>query len=294
MEQHQSNVYLCCVIITQQKMEKDKETRLKAAQSVMLGAICGDIIGSAYEFHPQKDVNLPLFTPYDKFTDDTVCTIAIADAMMSGEPYEKVLQKWCRKYPRAGYGGHFRLWIIVEDPEPYDSWGNGSAMRVSSAGAFGRTLDEVLALAKESAEITHNHPEGIKGAQATAAAIYFALNGMSKEDMRTVLERMFGYDLSRDYYEIQQHYSFDVSCQGSVPESIIAFLHSTDYESTIRLAVAMGGDADTMGAIAGGIAAAYYGGVPENIANRCVELLPGEMVEVIGSFNEALEDRHGR
>ncbi len=276
-----------------EEQEIEKETRYEIQRN-MIGAFIGDILGSTYEFDYTQNYDFELFPHGSSFTDDTVCTIAIADAILRGIPYRDSLIEWCRKYPRAGYGGHFRLWIIVEDPEPYDSWGNGSAMRVSSAGAFGRTLDEVLALAKESAEITHNHPEGIKGAQATAAAIYFALNGMSKEDMRTVLERMFGYDLSRDYYEIQQHYSFDVSCQGSVPESIIAFLHSTDYESTIRLAVAMGGDADTMGAIAGGIAAAYYGGVPENIANRCVELLPGEMVEVIGSFNEALEDRHGR
>lgn len=288
------NTYFCCVIYTQVKMEEYKESRLKAAKSVVPGAICGDIIGSAYEFHPCKDVNLPLFTPHSRFTDDTVCTIAIADAMRSGAPFDNVMQKWCRKYPRAGYGGHFRLWIMVEDPEPYNSWGNGSAMRVSSAGAFGRNLDEVLALAKASAEITHNHPEGIKGAEATATAIYLALEGLGKEDIKTVLERMFGYDLSRDYYEIRKHYKFDVSCQGSVPESIIAFLSSTDYESAIRLAVAMGGDSDTMGAIAGGIAAAYYGGVPENIASRCMDFLPGEMGEVIGDFNEALEERYGR
>lgn len=275
-------------------MDRDKEKRLRAAQSVMLGAICGDIIGSTYEFHPCKDVNLPLFTPYSRFTDDTVCTIAVADAMMKGVPYAKVMQEWCRKYPHAGYGGHFRLWIMVDDPEPYNSWGNGSAMRVSGAGAFGRNLDEVLALARASAEVTHNHPEGVKGAEATAAAIYFALNGMSKEDMKTVLERMFGYNLSRDYDKIQRHYRFDVSCQGSVPESIIAFLHGSDYESTIRLAVAMGGDADTMGAIAGGIAAAYYGGVPKNIANVCMGFLPGEMIEVIRRFNEVLEKRYGR
>lgn len=267
-----------------------KNNILNKAKLVLLGAICGDIIGSAFEFRPTKLLNFPLFKPTSSPTDDTVCSIAIAYALIHKLSFTESLQYWCRKYPRAGYGGHFRSWINLENPYPYNSWGNGSAMRVSPVGAISRNLNEVMTLAERSAEVTHNHPEGIKGAQVTATAIYFALRGMTKEEIKSFIEKGFGYNLSRKYTDIQPDYYFDVSCQGSVPESIICFLNSTDYESTIRLAVAMGGDADTMGAIAGGIAAAYYGEIPSHIIEECESRIPEDMMEVIRNFNSRLED----
>ena len=226
------------------------KTLQEAAKLVLPGAICGDIIGSSYEFKPTKDFNFKIFDPdyrFSRYTDDTVCSVAVASALVTGKTFESSLHSWCRIYHHAGYGGNFRRWVMSSNPAPYNSWGNGSAMRVSSVGAYARSLNEVMTLAAKSAEVTHNHPEGIKGAQATATAIYFALRGMDKEDIKSVIEKGFGYNLSRDYEEIKTTYSFDVSCQGSVPESIIAFLVSTDYESAIRNAVALGGDADTMG-----------------------------------------------
>lgn len=267
-----------------------------AAQLVLPGAICGDIIGSSYEFNPTKDLNFKLFDPdfnFSRYTDDTVCSIAIADALVTGKTFESSLLKWCRLYHHAGYGGNFRRWFRSATPTPYNSWGNGSAMRVSAVGAYSRSLNEVMCQASHSAEVSHNHPEGIKGAQATATAIYFALRGMDKNEIKSVIEKGFGYNLSRDYYEIRASYSFDVSCQGSVPESIIAFLVSTDYESAIRHAVALGGDADTMGAIAGGIAAAYYKEIPRHILEECLRRVPEDMREVIRNFNMRLNERYG-
>lgn len=267
------------------------EAKLTPRELVVIGAICGDTIGSAYEFHPVKSTDFTLLSSWSRFTDDTVCTVAVADAIMGDMDFTSSLQSWCRKYPRAGYGGAFRKWIRSESPAPYNSWGNGSAMRVSPAGAWANSMEEALALAEDSAKVTHNHPEGIKGAQATAAAIYGALNGMSKEEIKNCIEANFGYDLSRDYAEIQPGYSFDVSCQGSVPEAIIAFLNGTDYESTVRLAVAMGGDADTMAAIAGGIAAAYYGEIPQWIIDDCMSCLPDDLRSVAATFNSRLKER---
>jgi len=253
---------------------------------VLLGAICGDIIGSAYERASIKNIpiDFPLFTYHSRFTDDSVCTIAIADALINDKPIDKTLQNWCRKYPNAGYAGRFRQWIESDRPRPYNSWGNGSAMRVSSVGVLATSENDVLSLAKATAEVTHNHPEGIKGAQATALAIYLAFNGSSKNDIKTELETRFGYDLSRKYADIQPTYRFDVSCQGSVPEAIIAFLESDSYESAIRLAVALGGDTDTQAAIAGGIAAAFYKEIPENILFVCNAQLGDDMKEFLNEF----------
>ncbi len=252
---------------------------------VLIGAICGDIIGSWYEFCSTKRLDFELFTDRSRFTDDTVCSVAIADALMNSKDFVGKLKYWCRKYPKAGYGGNFNWWFRRDDPQPYNSWGNGSAMRVSAVGAFANSIDEVMALAKESAEVSHNHPEGIKGAQATALAIYLALEGCSKEEIKEKIEQTIGYELSRKYNDIQPRYTFDVSCQGSVPEAIIAFLESSDYESAIRLAVAYGGDADTQAAITGGIAAAYYGEIPDYILKECLSRLPLEIKEVIVKFN---------
>lgn len=258
---------------------------------VLMGAICGDIIGSWYEFCSTKSQDFELFTDQSRFTDDTVCSIAVADALMNGNDYVGKLKYWCRKYPKAGYGGNFNWWFRQDNPQPYNSWGNGSAMRVSAVGALVHTIDGVMVFAKKSAAVSHNHPEGIKGAQATALAIFLALNGSSKDEIKRQIEARFGYDLSRKYADIQSNYRFDVSCQGSVPEAIIAFLESDDYESAIRMAVAYGGDADTQAAITGGIAAAYYGEIPDYILDECLSRLPLDIKEVIANFNQFVSQK---
>lgn len=265
-----------------------KLKNIKAAQLVLMGTICGDIIGSWYEFATTKRYSFEIFSERSKFTDDTVCTIGIADALLKGMRFEDSLRHWCLKYPRAGYGGMFSSWIHSFIKEPYNSWGNGSAMRVSPVGIHANTLDECLSLARQTAKITHNHPEGIKGAQAVASAIFLALHGSNKTEIKDYIEIQFSYDLSRKYKDIQPSYRFEVSCQKSVPESIIAFLESVDYESAIRMAVAYGGDADTMSAIAGGIAAAYYGEIPQHILNNCSNILPPDILSVIESFNSII------
>ena len=252
---------------------------------VLIGAICGDIIGSWYEFCSTKRLDFDLFTAQSRFTDDTVCSIAVADSLMNGNDFVGKLKYWCRKYPKAGYGGNFNWWFRQDNPQPYNSWGNGSAMRVSAVGAFAKSTEETLALAEESAIVSHTHPQAIKGAQATALAIYLALNGSSKKEIKVQIENRFGYDLNRKYADIQPRYTFDVSCQGSVPEAISAFLESYDYESAVRLAVAYGGDADTQAAITGGIAAAYYGDIPDYILKECLSRLPRDIKELIAKLN---------
>ena len=251
----------------------------------LCGAIAGDIIGSRYEFFPHKDTNFPLFhNEYSDYTDDTVLTIANADWLISSNCLLGIMQDYGKRYPTAGYGGMFKRWLREEAPKPYNSWGNGSAMRVSPVGWALDTLEETLEAGKQSAEITHNHPEGIKGAQATAACIFLARTGNSKEEIKEYIEKTFGYNLSRTCDEIRPTYQFDGSCQGTVPESIIAFLDSTDFESAIRLTVSLGGDADTMGAITGSIAEAYYGGVPEHIRKEVLKRLPNEFIDVMSKF----------
>ncbi len=275
-------------------MNVDKNHRVTKAKAALRGAICGDIIGSAYEWHRTKDYNFKLCTKFSRFTDDTVCSIAVADAVTSDAPFEDKLQEWCRRYPNAGYGGKFRHWIAAEVPKPYGSYGNGSAMRVSPVGAIASSMEECLELAEKSAMVTHDHPEGIKGAQAVALAIYLSLEGYGKDAIKKELEDRFEYDLSRNYDDIQRDYRFEVSCQKSVPEAIIAFLVSHDYESAVRLAVAYGGDADTQAAIAGSIAAAYYGEIPPGIMAECDAKLPEEMKKVICNLDKAIEEKHGR
>ena len=252
----------------------------------LMGAICGDIMGSPYEYWRARTKNYDFdpFPPRARFTDDTVMSIAVADWIMQGSNLSKGMQKWGHKYPDAGFGGMFRMWLSAPDPKPYNSFGNGSAMKVSPVGCAYDTLEETLLKAKESAEVTHNHPEGIKGAQATAAAIFMARNGKSKEEIKDYISETFGYDLNRTCDQIRPEYEFDVTCQGSVPESIICFLESKDYEDCVRLAVSMGGDSDTMGAIAGSIAAAYYGEIPHAILEKCWAKLPDEIREVIEKF----------
>lgn len=261
-------------------MTSDSFTR---RQLVVVGAICGDIIGSIYELPGKgtKDYNFDMFLAESHVTDDSVLTIAILEALTSGKDYTEMLRKWGNKYPEAGYGRRFRAWLASDNPESSYGFTNGCAMRVSPVGVVGKTEEEVLELAKESAVVTHNHPEGIKGAQACALAVFLALNGVDKEGIKEKIEKLTGYDLSRKYKDIQPMHEFDYTCPGSVPEAIICFLESHDYESAIRNAVAMGGDADTMAAIAGSIAAAYYGTIPENILSYCLPRIPEEMMEVI-------------
>jgi|SRR5579862_7093744 ADP-ribosylglycohydrolase len=238
----------------------------------MLGAIAGDIIGSVHEFLGQKTRDFPLFVADSTFTDDTVLTIAVADHLLTGAPYVDNFHRYTKAYPGRGYGIGFHDWVRSGSRSPYNSWGNGSAMRVSPVAYAFPTLDEVLAEAKASAEVTHNHPEGIRGAQATAAAVFLAREKKSKSEIRAAIEERFGYVLRRTVAEIQPTYSFNESCQDTVPQAIISFLDSNNYEDTIRNAVSLGGDADTLSCIAGGIAGAFYG-VPKEIATPAWSLL---------------------
>jgi ADP-ribosylglycohydrolase len=216
----------------------------------VIGAICGDIVGSVHEGAGTKSKDFPLFVPQCRFTDDTVLTVAVAARLLHGGNYIDLFHDHFHAYPWAGYGGTFAKWARLRLRDPYHSWGNGAAMRVSPIGIACDPFDKVLAEAQRSAEVTHNHPEGIRGAQATAAAVFLARTGSSKDTMRTDLERTFGYSLSAQLDDTREGYHFDISCQGSVPQSIIAFLASESYEDAIRNAISLGGDADTMAAIA--------------------------------------------
>ena len=258
--------------------------------NVILGAIAGDIIGSAYEFNPTKDFNFLLFNDSSEYTDDTVMTVANAEWLLTSKDLGTTMLEYGNKY-EAGYGELFLCWLWRKDLRPYNSFGNGSAMRVSPVGWAFDTLEETLVAAKRSAEVTHNHPEGIKGAQATAACIYWAKKGNTKQQIKEYVEALFGYDLNMTCDDIRPSYGFDVTCQGSVPESIIAFLESSDYESAVRLAVSLGGDSDTMGAITGGIAEAYYGSVPEHIRKEVLKRLPNEFIEVMRKFYQKFVDK---
>jgi ADP-ribosylglycohydrolase len=252
----------------------------------MLGAIAGDIIGSVHEFLGGKTKDFPLFVDQSGFTDDSVLTIAVADTLLTGTPYVDNFHRYTLSHPDRGYGGRFRQWVASGSRDPYNSWGNGSAMRVSPVGWAFNTMEEVLHESKRSAEVTHNHPEGIRGAQATAAAVFLARRGESKERIRAELGERFGYDLDRSAEEIRPGYSFNVSCHGTVPEAIIAFLDASDYEDTIRLAISLGGDADTLACIAGGIAEAFYGGIPDDIARRAEGLLEDDLRQTVRRFRE--------
>ena len=264
----------------------------------MYGAILGDIIGSPYEFDQgNKTKDFTLFEKGCGFTDDSVMTIAVAEALMDslgkGEAEHKLalfasMQNWGRAYPDAGYGTNFNNWLWEEFPEPYGSWGNGSAMRASSAGWLYDTLEETLEKARWSAVVTHNHPEGIKGAECTAAVIWLARNGKSKEEIRKFVEDVFGYDLSRTCDEIRPEYRHVESCQGTVPEAVTAFLEGNDFEDVIRTAVSLGGDCDTLTCIAGSMAEAFYG-VPEELKEECRKRITPEMREVLERFEKAVK-----
>lgn len=260
----------------------------------MLGAIIGDIIGSVYEFNNVKTVNFDLFTKQSTFTDDSIMTIGVAKWLMEDETHSEaglinILQELGRKHPNRGYGGNFRRWLFSNHPQPYKSWGNGSAMRVSPVGLYASSLTEALDLARTSAAITHNHPEGIKGAQAIAASVFMAKEGLAKPYIKRYVERTFGYNLNTSIDEIRKHYSFDVSCQGSVPQAITAFLEGNSFEEVIRLAISIGGDSDTIGCMAGAIAACYYT-VPDEITIKCRErfTFDSELLQIVDTF----ENKH--
>ena len=272
----------------------------------MLGAIIGDTVGSVYEFNNTKDVNFAMFSERSNCTDDTLMSLAVAkwltiDRTFSHEVLEEVMVEIAYKHrcPMGGYAGGFARWLFkpeylfdLEDGtracgrRPYNSWGNGSAMRVSAVGWMFDTLQETERVAELSASITHNHPEGIKGAQATAAAIFMARTGSSKDDIRDYIQKRFGYDLSKTWSDIHPTYSWESSCQGTVPPAIIAFLDSEDFESAIRLAVALGGDSDTLACITGGIAEAYYKYIPQEMIDETVAKLSEPLIKILESFAE--------
>ncbi len=280
----------------------------------MLGAIIGDTVGSIYEFCNINSTKFPLFSSHSEPTDDSVMTMAVAEWLLSDpertqETLEECMVRWGHRYPRAAYGGAFSRWLFNPDflggyrdeynnfddipsgRHPYNSWGNGSAMRCSACGWVAKTLNEALGLAKRSAEITHNHPEGIKGAQATAAAIWMARHDATKEEIKEYIMDKFGYDLNRDCDDIRPDYYFDVSCQGTVPEAIIAFLDSWDFESAIRLAVSLGGDSDTLTCITGGIAEAFYKEIPEHILAEMRNRLDADWWDIINGV-KAVAAKH--
>lgn len=250
----------------------------------MLGAIFGDIVGSAYEWQPIKKTDFRLFVPESRYTDDTVLTVAIAECLMDGHKWSDRLAHYGTKYPDAGYGGRFKEWLDTEEKVPYQSFGNGSAMRVSPVAWAFDTLDETLRVAKETALPTHDHPEGVKGAQSVAAAIFLARTGASKKVIQKYIEGHFDYTLSVPLEKIRPDYEFDVTCQGSVPEAMVAFLESESVEDAIRKAVSLGGDSDTQACIAGAIAEAFYGMIAEELAAEIYERLPDEFNEIIQRF----------
>lgn len=278
---------------TLRMLEAMESEKVHLAPDGIMGAIIGDIVGSFYEFCNQKSTNIALFTRGTQFTDDTVMTIAVADWLLSGVPLQKTMPDWGREYPNRGYGGMFYEWLFYsENKEPYNSFGNGAGMRVSPCGYYAKSLEEALELAKQSAEVTHNHPEGIKGAQAIASSIFLARKHKSKDEIRDYIEQTFGYNLHRSCDEIRPAYQFDVTCQGSCPEAIIAFLDSHDYESAIRMAVSLGGDSDTIACMTGGIAAAYYGIPTWLVKYVTVEFLPQYIRDIIERFDKACAERN--
>lgn len=258
--------------------------KIARSSTCLFGAIAGDMIGSRHEWKACTDPHFALFSKSSKFTDDSVLTIAVADAIVNQRGYGETIVEYARRYPKAGYGSYFRRWLKEDGVEPYNSLGNGSAMRVSPIGWAFNSKEDVLFESERSASVTHNHPEGIKGAQSVALAIYLARTGAKKEEIRQEIETRFGYNLRRSLDEIRPSYQWNSTCPGSLPESIIAFLESTDFESAVRNAILLGGDADTMAAISGSIAEAYYGGVPGEIEVEVRRRLQPELLNIVELF----------
>lgn len=253
----------------------------------MIGAIIGDIVGSRFEFNNLLSTEFDLFTKDCSFTDDTICTVAVADAIINGKSCQDALLEWCRKYPtpKGAYGGSFARWIRSNPPQPYNSFGNGSAMRVSPCAWFSNDREAVLKKARESAECTHNHPEGIRGAMCVADCIYHARFGSGKFQIIELVTKEYGYNLDTTCDLIRKTNTFNETCQVTVPQAIVCFLESTDFESAIRLAVSIGGDSDTIAAITGSIAEAFYKDIPKNILTTAFAYLPQEMLDVIYDFH---------
>lgn len=258
----------------------------------MLGAIAGDMVGSIYEFHNHKSKEFPLFKNESHFTDDTVHTVAVADAIVNGRDFGTTILSYTRNYPECGYGRRLLEWALSEDPKPYESYGNGSAMRVSPAGWWAKSMDEALELAKLSAVCTHNHPEGIRGAQATAATIRLARDGASPSYVRKEISRLFGYDLSATVDEIRPNYKYSVICQDTIPQALICALEAEGFEDALRNAVSIGGDSDTISCIAGGVAEAMFG-LPSEIGKEAMSRLDKNLAEVVWKFNLARAERAG-
>jgi ADP-ribosylglycohydrolase len=252
----------------------------------MLGAIVGDVVGSVYEWNNVRSKTFPLFGHDSIFTDDSVLTVALAEAILDGADYAFVMRSYGRRYPSAGYGGMYRRWLLDPSMGPYGSFGNGAAMRISPAGWAFDTLEETLDRARLYTAVTHDHPEGIKGAQAIAGAIWLARHRSPREDIRSWIERTCGYDLSRTCDEIRPGYRFNETCQKTVPEALIAFLESTDFEDAIRNGVSLGGDSDTLTCITGSVAEAFYGGVPESIAKETLARLDEPLRGMVGRFRD--------
>ncbi|MDR3000175.1 MAG: ADP-ribosylglycohydrolase family protein [Fibromonadaceae bacterium] len=254
----------------------------------IIGAIAGDVIGSSYEFDNIKSTDFELFRTGTEFTDDSILTVATMDVLNKNDinyGYTQAYQNFSRKYPSV-YGDGFCKWRDSDDPQPYNSWGNGSAMRVGPVGWAFNSIEEVMAEAKRSAEVTHNHPDGIKGAQATAASVFMARTGRNKDEIVSFISETFGYDLEQTVSEIRSSPRFDERCQSTVQESIISFLESSDFENAIRLAISLGGDSDTIACITGSIAGAFYKEIPEHIAQKVLGYLPKEFLDIITDFSK--------
>lgn len=250
----------------------------------MLGALCGDIVGSAYEWNSTKNGDFTMFAPGTCFTDDTVLTTAVASALLDGTDYGESIIRHAERYPDAGYGNMFQRWVKKGDMVPYGSFGNGSAMRVSPVGWAFETLEQTLIEARKTAEVTHDHPEGIKGAMAVAGTVYLARRGFSKHDITVWITEGFDYDLDRTVEDIRPHYDFDETCSGTVPEALVCFLDADSWEKAVRNAVSLGGDADTLGCITGAVGEAYWGHVPERVAEKAMALLDPVIRDVLCRF----------
>ena len=250
----------------------------------MIGSIVGDIVGSIYEQYPIKTTEFPLWQPECRFTDDTVLTVAVADTLLNQADYTDRFRAYYERFPRAGYGGSFHGWARSPAPEPYGSWGNGSAMRVGPVGWWFHSLEETLREAERSAAVTHNHPDGIAGAKAVAACIFLARHRADKQTIQKYVEETF-YALPASTDSIRPSYSFDISCSGTVPEAIVCALEAEDFETAIRLAISLGGDSDTLACIAGSIAEALYG-VPAPLAERALLYLPESFTRILSTFEE--------
>lgn len=257
----------------------------------MIGAIAGDVIGSVHEYIGTKTKDFLLLDPQCFCTDDTVLTVAVADALLNKLDFAVTLKEYYRRYPDAGYGLRFNDWAMSDSSAPYNSFGNGSAMRVSPVAYAAKSLNETLELAEQSAAVTHNHPEGIRGAQATAAAIFLARTGHEKDDIKRFVESWSGYDLQRTLDQIRPTYTFDESCQGTVPQAVTAFLEAVDFADAIRNAISLGGDADTLACITGSIAEAYFGGVPADIREFALTRLDCDLLGVVTEFEQQVMAR---